>query len=290
MQNNECNNTIDCIFDINGTHVVLIKRGRGPFTGYWALPGGRQGVGEELEDTVIREMNEETGIGMKKLDDGLIKRVDVLGQEAYLDQIHTYHSGKDPRGGNTTVYAVQLEMDPEYVKKQIQNGDDAEDIMVCRIDDLPDLAFDHFKFLEDYFTQLKQYKNPTPAIDAIVEYDSKFVYVDRGGKPIGLALPGGFAKEGKSYEQTGIEEIKEETNLDIKNLQLVGVYSDPKRDPRKHITSTVYYAKGQGELRFGDDAKGGGTFTLEDIPAMKFDHNRILDDFAERYNRGEFRQ
>ena len=58
----ELNNTIDCIFDIEDKYIVLIKRDHEPFKDFWALPGGRQLVGEALDQTVVREMQEETGL------------------------------------------------------------------------------------------------------------------------------------------------------------------------------------------------------------------------------------
>ena len=103
--------------------------------------------------------------------------------------------------------------------------------------------------------------------------------VERGGTPKGKALPGGFAKYGKSYEQSAREEVKEETNLDVEIVRLLGVYSDPARDPRKHVTSTVYVAGGSGELKFGDDAAGVGLFDPRNPPELVFDHNRIVEDY-----------
>ncbi len=282
MKNNPCNNTIDCIFDINGTHIVLIKRDHEPFKDYWALPGGRQLIGEELEDTVVREMGEETGAKISILEKGIPMPIELLGQNIYLDQMRTYHSGKDPRGGNSTVYAVQLQGDPEKILKALKNGDDASEIGVFRIDNLPELAFDHFTFIEDYFTKLKRYKNPLPTVDAIVEYNGMYVYVERRNAPKGKALPGGFAKYGKSYEQSVVEEVKEETKLDFEITGVLGVYSNPERDPRKHIATTVFVGKGSGELKFGDDAAGGGLFSLDNVPEFVFDHNRIVDDYQKK--------
>ncbi len=280
MKNNPHNDTIDCIFDIDSTYTVLIRRAHEPFRGYWALPGGRLGIGELLEDAVVREVAEETGARIEIMAQRIPMPVRLFGQETYLDQIHTYDSGKDPRGGRTTVYAVQLHGPPEGLKKSFRNGSDADDIRIFRLDQLPhELAFDHFSFIEDYFVRLKQYKNPLPAVDAIVEYQGKFVYIERGGTPSGKALPGGFAKYGKSYEQSVIEEVKEETNLDLQIRGMLGVYSDPARDPRKHIASTVFFGKATGNLRFGDDAKGGGLFTEDHAPQMVFDHNRIYEDY-----------
>ncbi len=45
--------------------ILLIKRSTPPFIGYWALPGGRVEAGETVEQTVVREVKEETGVNVK---------------------------------------------------------------------------------------------------------------------------------------------------------------------------------------------------------------------------------
>lgn len=295
------NQTIDCIFDVNGTHVVLIKRGHEPFNGYWALPGGRQEQGEQLEQTVTREMHEETGIEIKLLKQQFPFPAEVLGQNTFLDQIRTYHSGTDPRGGNTTVYAVQLDGKVEEIARQLMKGSDATDIGIFPINDLPELAFDHKTFIHEYFKFLKRFKNPIPTTDIIIEYKEEdkdgvadgskgkegIVLITRKNPPHGLAIPGGFAEVGLSYEDNAKKEAKEETGLDItiENPKRPVVYSSPDRDPRAHITSNTYYAKGHGTLKAGDDAKTAKVYSVEEIIAqfgkgiLAFDHEEILRDY-----------
>ncbi len=52
---------------IDGRHALIIKRGKEPSKGLWALPGGRQEFGETLEQTAVRELREETGLDAKSL-------------------------------------------------------------------------------------------------------------------------------------------------------------------------------------------------------------------------------
>ena len=58
-----------------------------------------------------------------------------------------------------------------------------------------------------------------------------------------MVLPGGFVNEGERVEDAAIREVKEETSLDIEINNILGVYSDPSRDPRGHIMSTVFIGK-----------------------------------------------
>ncbi len=48
------------IFD--GSKVLLVERGKPPLVGYWSVPGGIVETGERLEDALVREVWEETGL------------------------------------------------------------------------------------------------------------------------------------------------------------------------------------------------------------------------------------
>ena len=64
------------------------------------------------------------------------------------------------------------------------------------------------------------------------------------------ALPGGFVEVGELVEDACRRELKEETGLDVGALRLIGVYSDPNRDPRGHTCSIAYLAHvGRAEPR-----------------------------------------
>jgi len=130
----------------------------------------------------------------------------------------------------------------------------------------------------------KPYRNPFPTVDIIIEVENKIVLIYRKNYPQGWALPGGFVDYGETLEEAAIREAKEETNLDIEILYLLGCYSDPKRDPRFHTVTTVFVAKGRGELRGQDDAKLAKLFKLEEIPwnELVFDHADILKDYLRK--------
>jgi len=128
------------------------------------------------------------------------------------------------------------------------------------------------------------YKNPVPTVDIIIEYNHGIVLIERKNYPYGWAIPGGFVDYGETLEEAAIREAKEETNLDIELLYLLGCYSDPKRDPRFHTITTVFVARGSGEPRAQDDAKDLALFNIKDIPwkELVFDHGKILKDYLKR--------
>jgi len=126
---------------------------------------------------------------------------------------------------------------------------------------------------------------PYLTVDGIVKiFTPEFkgiVLIKRKNPPLGFALPGGFVDRGESVEDALIREMKEEINLDVKIEKLLGVYSDPKRDPRLHTVSCVFVCSANSIPRAGDDAKEAFIYKLEDIPwsELVFDHAKILKDF-----------
>jgi len=126
------------------------------------------------------------------------------------------------------------------------------------------------------------YANPVPTVDVVIEYAGGLVLIERKNEPLGWALPGGFVDVGETLETAARREALEETGLDLGALQLLGVYSDPRRDPRQHTISTVYVAQGRGQLKAGDDAAAARVYNLDALPALCFDHAQILADYAAR--------
>ncbi|MBI5253999.1 MAG: NUDIX hydrolase [Euryarchaeota archaeon] len=117
------------------------------------------------------------------------------------------------------------------------------------------------------------------AVDVVIKRaDGSIVLVKRAFDPFKgyWALPGGFLKFGNSVEDTAIREAKEETGLDIEIEDVLGVYSDSKRDPRGHIISICLTAREVGgELRAGSDAAEVKSF-LKPPEKLAFDHKEML--------------
>lgn len=128
------------------------------------------------------------------------------------------------------------------------------------------------------------FKSPVPTVDIIIELEpdncNQIILIERKNEPFGWAIPGGFVDYGESVEEAAIREAKEETNLEVELSYLLGVYSDPDRDQRKHTISTVFVAKALGQPKAGDDAKQLALFDKNGLPSnLAFDHRKILKDY-----------
>ncbi|HEY2732538.1 MAG TPA: NUDIX hydrolase [Polyangiales bacterium] len=127
-------------------------------------------------------------------------------------------------------------------------------------------------------------KTPLVAADILIELTDRpgrpIVLIERKHPPLGWALPGGFIDVGERAEVAAVREAKEETSLTVTLSALLGVYSDPKRDPRGHSLSTVWVAAASGEPKAGDDAANVRVYALDALPSeLAFDHAQILADY-----------
>lgn len=127
-------------------------------------------------------------------------------------------------------------------------------------------------------------ETPVLAADVIIRLEGRpsneFVLIERRNPPHGWAIPGGFVDVGESVERAAIREMREETGLDVTLEALLGIYSDPARDPRGHTVTAVYVGRAAGEPRALDDAQA-----IAIVPAdnpgrpLAFDHALILEDY-----------
>ena len=128
--------------------------------------------------------------------------------------------------------------------------------------------------------EVVRYRNPIPTVDIIICVDDGIVLIRRKNPPPGWAIPGGFIDYGESAEAAAVREAREETSLDVKDLKLFGVYSDPSRDPRHHTITVVFTAWADGKPRAHDDAADIGVFSRDNLPSpLAFDHAKILEDY-----------
>lgn len=120
-------------------------------------------------------------------------------------------------------------------------------------------------------------RHPLLAVDAIVRVRDEIVLVRRRNPPEGWAIPGGFVELGETVERAVRREIQEETGLELDDLAQWRVFSDPDRDPRRHVVSLCFTARSVGSPRAGSDARDVDLFPPSDPPAeLAFDHQAIL--------------
>jgi 8-oxo-dGTP diphosphatase len=125
-------------------------------------------------------------------------------------------------------------------------------------------------------------RHPWVTVDGLVLFEGKLVAVLRRNEPFRnmTALPGGFVELGETTETAVVREVEEETGLRTKVSRLVGVYSEPTRDPRGHTVSVAYALDVVGgTLTAGSDAAVVVLLDMEQLPAMAFDHAKIVADW-----------
>jgi 8-oxo-dGTP diphosphatase len=119
-----------------GLRMLLVKRGIPPFKGQWALPGGFLRPNESPEETVVRELQEETGIKV-----------------THLEQLYTFgNPDRDPRGRIISIAYMAL-VRPENWETKADT--DAEEAHWFPISGLPKLAFDHSQIIETALQRLR---------------------------------------------------------------------------------------------------------------------------------------
>jgi 8-oxo-dGTP diphosphatase len=130
-----------------------------------------------------------------------------------------------------------------------------------------------------------QPRTPALTVDGILFEDGSILLIQRKHEPFQgtWALPGGFVEYNEKTEDAVVREVLEETGLKTKVHSLIGVYSDPQRDPRGHTVTIVYLIdRVSGDLHAGDDAGNVKFFNMKELPALAFDHTKIIMDASQR--------
>jgi 8-oxo-dGTP diphosphatase len=125
--------TVDAIViatEPEGYSILLIKRGNDPFKGLWALPGGFVSMDETLEQACLRELREETGLDLVKME-----------QFRVFDAID-----RDPRH-RTISLAFRASLPAKW---DVKGGDDAAVAQWFPVNALPSLAFDHEEIIAQF--------------------------------------------------------------------------------------------------------------------------------------------
>jgi len=115
--------------------ILLIKRLTVPFKGYWALPGGRVDPGETVEQTIVREVKEETGLDVE-----------------IVQKIGEYHEQGVQAGAEYDYYPAcfLVKVVGGEIKKQ---ESEIEEIKLFSLGKVPAaLAFEHAQMIKDFTT------------------------------------------------------------------------------------------------------------------------------------------
>ncbi len=121
------------------------------------------------------------------------------------------------------------------------------------------------------------------AVDGILQKDGKILLIRRAGRTFhnSWALPGGILEEGETVEEALTREMLEELGVEVKIIEILGVYSKPNRDPREHTISVAFICDYEGKPEAGDDAASFGDFEVGMAPELDlaFDHKQIIRDY-----------
>lgn len=128
---------------------------------------------------------------------------------------------------------------------------------------------------------------PALATDCVVfNAEGQLLLVRRAKDPFkgAYALPGGFVDVGEEVELACRRELVEETGVEVTDeaLILIGVYSNPERDPRGHTVSIAYlFIVENAEAVSGDDATTAEWVSRFGGLELAFDHKKIVGDALE---------
>ena len=123
-----------------------------------------------------------------------------------------------------------------------------------------------------------------------VEPEEKYALIQRGKDPVGIAMFGGHIESEESPESALIREAKEELNVEINDLRLIGLHGDFGRDPRQHSVEGTYFCTTSQIPLAGSDAKKVMLYSSEEIINLieatevifAFDHRQILKNFFQK--------
>ena len=131
--------TTDCVVFTKEEEpkVLLIQRGNEPYKGCWAFPGGFMNMEETAEECAVRELKEETGL--------TVTRIQQIGAYSKVN--------RDPRGRTISIAYLAIVDAPTAVSGM----DDAAKAAWFPLSSLPDLAFDHQDIMADAIALFNRY-------------------------------------------------------------------------------------------------------------------------------------
>ena len=131
-----------------------------------------------------------------------------------------------------------------------------------------------------------QYARPALTVDVVVfaldEHDLQAMLIQRDLAPFAgnWALPGGFVRVEETLDDAAARELREETGLHDIYLEQLYTFGAVERDPRERVVTAAYYALvnlAGHAVQASTDARRAAWFSVNDLPALAFDHRQILD-------------
>jgi 8-oxo-dGTP diphosphatase len=135
------------------------------------------------------------------------------------------------------------------------------------------------------------FERPLVTVDLVIftvrERALKLLLIQRAIPPFegSWALPGGFVREREALEACARRELEEETGVRDIYLEQLFTFGEPDRDPRSRVITVAYFAiisSDRHVLRASTDAADARWFPVSDLPALAFDHDRIVEYAIER--------
>lgn len=138
-----------------------------------------------------------------------------------------------------------------------------------------------------------EYARPNLTVDCVVfgldveESDLKIMLIQRDLTPFQgkWALPGGFVRINETLEEAAFRELREETGIQKLFLEQLYTFSEIDRDPRERVVTVAYYALvnlNEHLIRASTDARHAAWFSVQEIPQLAFDHEKIVETALQR--------
>lgn len=278
-------NSIDLIITTNDFEILLIKRDTEPEIDKLALIGGIQNSGELFEYAITKILKKKLKLSSNIKDDEI--KIENLGKFK-LKQIKTYDSKNTKWSGNSTVFSIETNLSKEELIKKIHTP-----IKFCEKDNIPKLAFEHNRFLNDYFFFSKNYTIANTqdigiTVDIVIftvkDKILKILLTKRSKEPfIGhYTLPGGFIEKEKSLTESAKEILERDTNISNVYLEQLYSFGEIGRDSRGRIITIAYYALldySKINLVASQKYDEINWFSISDLRKIKigFDHKDIIN-------------
>lgn len=138
-----------------------------------------------------------------------------------------------------------------------------------------------------------EYPRPATTTDCVVfSYSGEtlnVLLIQRGNEPFKnkWALPGGFMQMDETAEECAKRELKEETGIEISELEQLYTFTAIDRDPRERTISIAYLTLVNAtdyNVTAADDAANADWFNINNLPLLAFDHEQILRLAVKRIN------